>query len=492
MALLKKVLLVAVCSFMVYGFCTPFERICWQNGARFSGNRLLFAYFMPMKTALKVLSVLLLLAFAAVATVVAPVDTETYENSTYLTEALALIKAQQPTHTSGPLQAGWARVNLSPGFPIPMATSEARKGKNYNRIEDSVWVNAFVFDNGHNRVAWVTADLLIIPMEVTEKLREKFGSIGFNEQQVYMTATHTHSSIGGWQPGYVGGRFAGPYNPQVVEHISEKMIKAIQLADEAKTPASIGYKQDLAEQQVYNRLVGDKGTIDGFLRSVRIQQQAGPVAAIVTYSAHATCLADTFMNVHRDYPGYLTYYLEKHTRVDFAAFAAGAVGSMGPAFENLGTFGQAQQLAADLYYKVLTNWHHLPMTDSVEIEIHQIPVPLHKPNMRLTNSLQIRPWVFKKLFGEYSLYLDYLRLGNIVFVGVPADFSGELVAPLAEAAAQKGHHLIITSFNGGYCGYITHDQWYHMDAYETRTMNWYGPGTGAYFSALIKAMIEQY
>ena len=49
---------------------------------------------------------------------------------------------------------------------------------------------------------------------------------------------------------------------------------------------------------------------------------------------------------------------------------------------------------------------------------------------------------------------------------------------------------MITSFNGGYMGYVTKDEWYDEDLYETRTMNWYGPYNGAYFEELIEGIIE--
>ena len=83
-----------------------------------------------------------------------------------------------------------------------------------------------------------------------------------------------------------------------------------------------------------------------------------------------------------------------------------------------------------------------------------------------------------------------LQLGNILLIGTPCDFSGELAVPLYEFARQRGLELIITSFNGGYIGYITDDKWYDLEKYETKTMNWYGPGNGRYFTEIIKKLIE--
>ena len=88
------------------------------------------------------------------------------------------------------------------------------------------------------------------------------------------------------------------------------------------------------------------------------------------------------------------------------------------------------------------------------------------------------------------MYIKVLRIGDILLVGTPCDFSGELVEALDSQAREKGLSLMITSFNGGYMGYVTKDQWYDENLYETRTMNWYGPYNGAYFSELISGIIE--
>lgn len=65
-------------------------------------------------------------------------------------------------------------------------------------------------------------------------------------------------------------------------------------------------------------------------------------------------------------------------------------------------------------------------------------------------------------------------------LGAPCDFSGYFHAPIDSLAHQRGLQAMITSFNGGYIGYITPSKYYDLDHYETRLMNWYAPGTGEY------------
>ena len=84
-----------------------------------------------------------------------------------------------------------------------------------------------------------------------------------------------------------------------------------------------------------------------------------------------------------------------------------------------------------------------------------------------------------------------LRIGNILFVGTPCDFSGELVPTIAQQLSTGEDKLIFTSFNGGYIGYITPDKYYHLKKYETRDMNLFGPYNGAYISEMINLLLQK-
>jgi len=49
---------------------------------------------------------------------------------------------------------------------------------------------------------------------------------------------------------------------------------------------------------------------------------------------------------------------------------------------------------------------------------------------------------------------------------------------------------MVTSFNGGYIGYITPLKYYDVDHYETRLMNWYGPGSGEYMQECLLGLLD--
>ncbi|HEV7348930.1 neutral/alkaline non-lysosomal ceramidase N-terminal domain-containing protein [Telluribacter sp.] len=392
--------------------------------------------------------------------------------------------------TAGPLQVGWARINITPSTPTPMAGYGNRWGKAYESVHDSVYVRAIVLDNGTSRAALITADLLIIPPTVTERLKWKLKAINFSFDQVYLGATHSHNSIGGWGNTITGELFAGDFDPNAVEQIAQAMFLAITRARDAQAPATMTYRETVDSVNVRNRLVGEEGTVDPEVRTLQFTTREGKKALLTSYSAHSTLLGSKVMALSRDYPGLLVDSLER-SAASFAMYMAGAVGSMGPVERGKDDFEEMVNQAAGVQRSVLSSGAIEEVQAGSLIQSLTLALPLREPKPRLTRIFALRPWVFRWAFGDYPVYVKALRIGNVLMVGLPCDFSGELMADLDAYAKKQGLNLMVTSFNGGYIGYITHDRYFERDTYETITMNWYGPYNGAYFQEVVRDIVDK-
>ncbi|XOV92492.1 MAG: hypothetical protein ACFHWX_20090 [Bacteroidota bacterium] len=174
---------------------------------------------------------------------------------------------------------------------------------------------------------------------------------------------------------------------------------------------------------------------------------------------------------------------------DYSLYGASAVGSMGPVAP-----GEGWERANKYAEQVSKQMQFLPMItgfqDVLSISSFKLPLPLREPHVKITKNWAVRPYLFKKLAGDYQVQISVLKLGSTVLVGIPADFSGELALPLYEKARDLGLNLIITSFNGGYIGYVVNDEWYDLNKYESRSMSWYGPDNGAYLSEIIERILQ--
>ena len=445
-----------------------------------------------LKITAKILVGLLILILIFLAFTIAPVDRTDYREMAYFKQMNDKLEVWKPSKdTANNFRAGWAIVNLTPSKPTPTAGYGDRQGKPYQSIHDSVYVRTIVFSNNSKPIAIVSCDLLIFPPEVTILLKEKLKTIGFDWSQVYVGTTHTHNSLGAWGKNTVGELFAGKYDQNTVNFITDKVLEAIKKASQNQVLAKIGYGEINAKELVFNRLVGDKlGITDPMIRVLKIQKKTGEIALFTTFSAHATTLNADKNFLSADYPGKYVQRISKS--VNFATFMAGAVGSSGPTGEDLNDdFKQQKSISEGLSTKVLKEINNIKTQEVNALSLSSFEVSLREPQVRFAENWRFRPWVFKTLFGDYPAEIKALRIGNNVLIGTPCDYSGELMPEVLASAKSKNLNLIVTSFNGGYIGYITHDRHYDLNSYETRTMNWYGPQNGVYFQDIIQKILKK-
>lgn len=381
---------------------------------------------------------------------------------------------------------GFGKASITPRTPIAMAGYGPRRGKSYHHVHDSIYVRTMVVENGARKVAIVSADLLILPPTVTRILANKLADIGFSLDNTYLSATHSHNSIGHWGEG--ASRFIyGAYNPEVVEFIADGIIKSIVKADNDLVQSTIRSGAIAVPQAVENRLIRD-GKEDPFLRVIEVHRSDSSKSILVSYSAHATCLSRGTLELSRDYPGMVVDAFEGKG-YEFAMFLAGAVGSQrcaAPGNDWDCMAWMADQITGEFF----AHRGELREIRDTALVMYRVPLSLNDPQVKLSEDWKLRSWLFRSAFGEYNAFLNVLRIGDIVMLGTPCDFSAEYSESLDSVSVRTGTHAIVTSFNGGYIGYVTPEKYYDIDHYETRLMNWYAPGTGDYiYECLEKLML---
>jgi neutral ceramidase len=396
----------------------------------------------------------------------------------------------KPDSAKGTFKSGFSKVTLVPDHPTATAGYSKRRGKHFTAVHDSIFVRTLVLENGVNKVAIVTADLLIIPPTVTAVLARKLPEIGFSINNTYLGATHTHNSIGNWAKGAAGFIY-GDYDESVVNFIADAIIKSISQASSMTKPSTIKTGKVSVPESVTNRLINN-GPEDAMLRIMEITRSDSSKMLFTSFTAHATCLFSRDMELSADYPGKLVYLLEQE--YDFAMFMAGAVGSHKCEVRASG-WACIDEMAQKLSEEVLKSRTSLQAVKGKELLMLRMPLLLPEPQVKISEDWKVRAWLFRKALHEYPASLTGLKIGNLMMLGAPCDFSGEFDFHLDSLAANAGEQLIVTSFNGGYIGYATPAKYFDVDHYETRLMNWYPPGNGDYisecFSRMITAMATQ-
>jgi neutral ceramidase len=310
---------------------------------------------------------------------------------------------------------------------------------------------------------------------------------GLTREQLYLSATHTHSSIGAWGEGLVGEAFAGGFQPGARVWFADCLVTAVKNALADLKPAQYGHGHFAASQYIRNRLVGGLGKVDPEFCYAVVKQDAGKLAVLGVFGAHSTTLSDHMMEFSADYPGYWERAVEQATG-GMAVFLAGGVGSHSPVPGGSGLEG-AERMGQGLAKMLVDQLPQTALTNAVTFGMLGLDVTMPPLNVRLTDGIRLRPWLAAKLVPAKShSYLELFRIDDSVWISTPCDFSGELALGIKDFLLARGKSGIVTSFNGDYVGYVIPSRYYHMDGYEPRLMSFFGPNVPDYFDELIRTM----
>jgi hypothetical protein len=396
--------------------------------------------------------------------------------------------------TNGAVKAGWERVRMTPTVSeeddaergrfraVPLAGYGARKGRPMEQGGEDVWAKALALQVGDRRVVFVALDALIVPWEVADAAcRDLAGNPGLRREEVYLGATHTHSSLGGWGDGFVAEQFAGPFNPGIRSWMRRCIVEAARGAVGKLSAASVGTGSFGAPEWVRNRLVGDAGRVDDVFSLLAARKPDGSMAVLGAFGAHATLLGADTMRMDRDYPGTWGAMVEKATG-GMALFMAGAVGSQSASGARGHGRERVRALGEGMGARTMATMGSMTFHERVDLGAVGVKLALPSLHLRVTEGLRLRPWVARPWVPvRPETFVQSVRVGDMVWVSMPCDFSGELSVRMREELAGHGRRLAVTSFNGDYVGYVIPGRYHHLGGYEPRVMSFHGPTTGDYF-----------
>lgn len=425
-----------------------------------------------------------------------------FEESRYYERSLRAIDESlarsAATRAPARLQAGWAVRDMTPPIGTPLAGYAGRPNeKQSTGVHDPIFAKAAVLHDGEDTVAIVALDLLMTTQNLVDRVL-----VGVAEKtpltldSIFFTSTHTHCATGGYMPGLVGSYSAGDYDPALEILIADAMTEAILAAHGDLAPASLAHGTVAAPEFIINR-TGMSET-DHALDFLVLKKDTGETCHIARYSAHATILPDTFLEVSAEYPGVFCRVLEEKAETT-ALFLGGAVGAMGPRpLDGATPLEVMEETGAGLAAKILS--YDQPLDFETAIDIRSLSAPVYMPAMQARLGMEnwrLSPY-FAKVLGVPTIgHIQALQLNDLVLLGTSHDTGGEIAVEWVAAATEKHDlRLWVTSHAIAYCGYLVPDEYYWREAqgydqnYEWRLMNWYGPRQGAYYTALQAHILE--
>lgn len=212
-----------------------------------------------------------------------------------------------------------------------------------------LYARAFVIESPCNgrRVVFVNADLGQIfqgvKQQVVLKLKKKYGA-RYTDQNILLTATHTHSGPGGYSTDAFYNLTTLGFSRENFNVIVEGIVSAIEQAEKNRQPATIKWASGDLKNISFNRSPDAylqnplternqyANDVDTQMTLIRFDTLSGqPIGLINWFPIHGVSLNNKNHLISPDNKGYAEYVFEKSSPAGFvAAFAQANAGDVSP------------------------------------------------------------------------------------------------------------------------------------------------------------------
>jgi neutral ceramidase len=228
-------------------------------------------------------------------------------------------------------------------------------------VETALHARAFVFEDpaSGRKVGFVNAEICFVTLAVkrgvVEALARHHPALGIDEENLLISAQHTHSGPGGYSHYPLYNLTIPGFVPEVCNGIVEGIVAALVQAETAKQPAVLRHATGTFPPEVevaFNRSLEAYNSnadveplrpeqwnlgVDRTMDLLRIDAAAGrPLGAITWFGVHATNLSNDKLDINWDNKGYAAHFMEERIRQDsgnpgfVAAFAQATAGDVTP------------------------------------------------------------------------------------------------------------------------------------------------------------------
>ena len=440
------------------------------------------------------------------------------------------------------LLAGYARLDITPKEPVPLAGYGGTMHRISNNIMDPLYATAIcVTGTNGETVFFVPVDALLTAQMLSDRIRRNVHEkLGTGIDSVFVAATHSHSTPDLFAKTPVIERYDAFY----VEQITEACIEAYEdrkpatLYHGGKVTAGLNFVRHLRmEDGTYagsnfgdfkKRAVAFAAEPDHRLRLIQFRRETGKDILLVNFQAHPCCTGGMrFYNVSADYIGVVRPIVEAATGCDFAYFL-GAAGNV-----NMVSWWRATKIfdmydnepygkaVADEVLKALPTLRpiegtevHLRARDHVAIRDHSDDCRLdvaqkicdyyNETYDRVTANKMSQEAGMNSVYAALAIvgrskegpsetiHFGAATVGDVGFVGAPYEMFSQSGYAIRDKSPM-GETVIMSCCNG-YKGYLASEEAFEHGCYEVDARK-YVKGTAeamvAHYLEMLKEMKDQ-
>jgi hypothetical protein len=384
------------------------------------------------------------------------------------------------------LRAGASKIVITPPVGFKLSGYEDRIQGSVG-VHDELYARALVMDDGAEKVAIVSCDVVGLPKEIVKEVRREVEtSLGIKGDSVMVAATHTHAG-----PDFDFSN--GDYLDILIKEISGAIRAAsLNLVDArigaGKGSTVIGYNRRNPQHNFF-LVPYPEGVTDSEVAALRVNNEKGDsIAAIINTPCHAVVLGSTNLLISADYPGYAMRMLES-TIGGVPMFLNGCCGNINPVHTDGGhtvingkivrgpdLFREAERLGKILggeALKVLEQIEETTCENFLKAKRSQLSLPVRKdiPKEMLDMLKQID--VAHSRFALYQSVLEgrdiitevqAISMGDIVIVCVPGEIFVEFGLEIKKKSPFK--YTLVSELANDVIGYVPVPEAFTEGGYE--------------------------
>lgn len=400
-----------------------------------------------------------------------------------------------PLASAAVLQAGSAKVEITPEPGTPLSGYGKLRGKPSSGIHDPIYARAAALSMNGETFVLLSLDLCLIDRHLRESIFNKINALHpIKESNLLITATHTHTGSGAvgkrlWQK-FIMGSFDQVVFDKLTAQAAQAAVAALAAREQVQAETGDIPIDDLIE----NRMIG-KLRYPQQLKVLRFRNNRGMInAQIVSMAAHPTLFpAKDRLEFSADYPGRLTSALDSDNTSGTSVFINGAAGDLRPHAPAAETKLERLNLFSE---ELIRRARQIKFTQlSLEGPWIAAYEKRKLPRVRVRAGLLTIPSLIGNRFFPRHTYFQALRTGPLVIFTVPGELSSELGFEAENRFLRTGLRPFLAGYANDYVGYIIPRRYYgDRHEYEAR-VSFYGEDFDLFiqeqFSELIPDLLTE-
>jgi Neutral/alkaline non-lysosomal ceramidase, N-terminal len=401
-----------------------------------------------------------------------------------------------PAGAQAQYKVGMAKVDITPDPTAMTVTLNGYGGRGKapaTGVLDPIHARALVItDRAGRKAALLSVDLCFINSEVHELAIARLKAHGFDEHNVMISATHTHSGPSAYDHRWIVEAVMGPFDQRILDQVVGGIVEATLAADAAAVPATVAY--NITEVDGLNRSRRDPafsvevGSVEGVtpnpdkyqtdrrLTVFRFDTLEGkPLGAVVHFASHPTVLSPESTLISADWPGWMNKAVEEYLGENTVSlFVNGALGDAAPmpdwstpAAEVEATKEYAAQMTAAVRAQLE---HTEKLTTSAVLGFTNRAV-FDRVKLQALGGMPMHKGFSKVVYLRPDQPFQALRLGRFVILGVPGEPT-TLTARGMEQLCTGDFHCLTAGPVNGYLGYFVVPEVYDEGGYAGSSCFW--------------------